>query len=297
MTTIALAIPHCPWDSHRVKSLARIKQALEIRSDRDTCDRVRELAIFAEVGPTPNWVWSKKMFDWMALQTTDYVMQVQDDIVPCPRFWDTVHAALEGIGPQAEVISLYTIADIAAKLGKEKGNWMTSTDWMTGPTWICKTSFMREFVDFRENRLREGWIENIPLNSLNEDTLLGLGAAALGRRVYNPIPALVDHDTMLASQNNPGRKLHKFDRASFSWKAWAGQPGNDLDDLTLPDFWRPRNPVIGSRDRVPHFGLAYSFTPWNFVRWVKDDGKSFGGLPWGKRADQIRFDVVQTETR
>ncbi len=69
----------------------------------------------------------------------------------------------------------------------------------------------------------------------------------------------------------------------------------DLDDLTLPDFWRPRNPVQGSRDRVVHMGLAYSFTPWNFVRWVKDDGMPFGGLPWDKRADQIRTDTVRLE--
>ncbi len=296
MSTIALAMPHCPWDPHRVKSFARIREQLEIRNDRDEGDRFAAIAKFAEVGPTPNHVWSGKMFEWMAAQTTDYVMQVQDDVLLAPRFMDAVTAALKG-APNARVISFYTIAPQAQQLSAQGCNWMTTTDWMTGPCWITTTAFMREFWKFRSTRLRDGWdaldsISRRIKSGLNEDTLLGLGAAALGEKIWNPLPALVDHDTSMPS--NYGNAHGRFNRASFTWKNWQDQ-GNKIEKLYDPEWWKPVNGVPGPATEAVHMGLAYSFTPRNFMRWVIDDGttESYGGVRWAERCDKIENDIVR----
>lgn len=299
MTTIALAVPHCQWDPHRVKSLASIKQQLGIRADRDECDHAK-VAIFPSIGLTPNWVWSEKVFAWLAEQDTEWSMLIQDDIVPVPNFWGVVGAAIKGAAPAgAAAFCFFNVVPPAGSFSKMGCNWVTTADWMVGPSWAVKTSFMREFVhEFRAKRLREGWDEVGPdhrlRSGLNEDTMLGLACAAAGVRIWHPIPSLVDHDVDVPSTYGNG--TFSFNRASFAWKAWSGLHGRPVEDLKDPAVWVPRNPPeSGVKGAAPHLGRAYRFTPHNFHRWVKDDGGDYGGLSWGKRADQLANDLVRLE--
>lgn len=296
-TQFALAIPHCPWDPHRVQNLSKLKERLEIRNDHDECDHAR-VSIFASVGPTPNWIWSDKLFRWLAEQDTEWSLQVQDDVLLVPEFWDVLKAAVAGAETAgAEAISLFTIAPPAPHFAHQGCNWLTTTDWMVGPAWLVKTKFLRDqFVPFRDRRLRTGWNEPDPQtkrlrSGLNEDTLLGLGCAAFGKRIWNPLPALVDHDTSIGSTY--GNAGGKYNKSSFNWVNWMSMPGHpDVQDLKLKEFWIPRNSVQGPRTPAVHLGCAYSFTTYNFLRWCKDDGEDYGGLPWDKRADAIRMDTV-----
>jgi hypothetical protein len=295
MTTIALAVPHCPWDPHRVKSLQRVRQACGLRNDVDDHPHLAAFRLFAEVGPTPPHVWSGKLFQWAAEQGADWVVQVQDDVVPCPDFVDVAKAALSEAGKAgADVVGFFTIAPPAANFAAMGCNWLTTTDWMTGPAWAIRPSFAREFVQFKNLRMRDGWADRVKENSLNEDTLLGLGCAALGRRIWNPLPALVDHDVTVPSHYTRMAADHPYNRSSYSWERWA-KDRHDVADLKDPAFWVPRNPVQGSLDKAVHLGVAYTFTLWNFMRWVKDDGLLFGGIPWDKRADLLKVDTVKLE--
>lgn len=290
---VALATPHCRWDPHRVASLARLQDELGIRNDRDELPApLSSYKVFDSIGPTPNHVWSGWVFEWLAAQDADYVMQLQDDVTLCPDFLKVVEAMLSG-APEAEVIACFTIAPHAAVLSTAGNSWLTTADWLTGPCWITRTSFMREFWHWRQNRLRAGWQARIKETSMNEDTLLGMGAAALGRKVWTPLPAIVDHDTGIPSTY--GNTNGKYNRASLPWQAWL-QLGGTTEKLRDPAYWKPRNVgVPGSTALVPHFGCAYGFTYHNYLRWTVDDGGVYGGLDWGLRADAIRADVVRWE--
>ena len=299
---IALAIPTCQWDPHRVQSLANLKEQLKIRNDRDECSHAR-VSIFPSVGPTPNWVWSGQVFDWLADQDTEWSMLMQDDVVLVPDYWDVLRAALAGAASAgAEAFCLFTIPPPAGSFAQAGANWLTTTDWMVGPNWIVKTSFMREFAwEFRAKRLRPGWNEPDPATNrlrsgLNEDTLLGLACAAYGKRIWHPLPSLVDHDTSVPSTYGNGQ--FAFNKSSFNWKHWGQLNATaDVGDLRDPAYWMPRNPPqLNSRNNpVPHLGCAYSFTTYNFLRWCRDDGDPWGDLPWEARADQIRNDHVNLE--
>ena len=290
---ISLAVPHSRFEVSRQRSLERLKGQLGIRNDRDELPPIlSSFKVFDSLGPTPNHVWSEAVFGWLAEQDADYVMQVQDDVMLCPDFLKVIEAMLAG-APEAEVVACFTIAPNAAVLARDGNSWMTTTDWLSGPAWITRSSFMREFWHFRQNRLRKGWQARIKETSMNEDTLLGMGAAALGRKVWNPLPAVVDHDTSLASTY--GNTNGALNKSSFPWTDWQ-RMGNDVEKLKDPAYWKPRNVgVIGSNTLVPHFGVAYDFTYHNFLRWVSDDGGDYGGLDWAMRADAIRGDRVRWE--
>lgn len=298
--TISLAIPHCRFDPHRVRSLASLKSALEIRNDRDECDRAK-VAIFPSVGPTPNWVWSAQVFEHLAAQDSEWSMLIQDDVIPIPGFWAVVTAAIEGAAAAgAEAFCFFTIVPPAGSFSKMGCNWVTTTDWMVGPCWAVRTSAMREFVEFRKTRLRAGWNSPGPdgrlKSGLNEDTQLGLFLAATGRKIWHPLPSLVDHDVEVPSTYGNGG--FAFNKSSFGWKDWSSLHGLPIEALRDRAFWMPRNPpATGVTGAAPHLGRAYSFTAQNFLRWIVDDGGAYGDLPWDGRYEQLARDIVKVEVQ
>lgn len=301
MTTIALARPTCRWDPHRAKSFERVSQDLGLRNDRDEMPDplVKTVRTFSGPGPEPTYVWSERVFRWMTEQDAEWCFQVQDDVLLCPDFWPVLKAALSALPDSAEIVTLFTLIPQASELADQGCNWATTSDWVTGPFWGARTKFMREQVwPFRQERLRKGWQDNINGrngNSLNEDTLVGFVAAATGRRVWCPVPALVDHDTSMESVASPGRAPHRFDKASYNWRAWSRHTKSDVAILKDPDYWKPRNTAGDLKDPAVHFGCVYSFTYHTMLRWVRDDGGDFGGMTWAERADAIRDDHVAVE--
>lgn len=284
---IALGLPHCPWDPHRTKSFARLRGQLGITANSDTCEHAHDVAVFADVGPQPNWVWSGKLWDWAAGLPSEgpaaptHLLQVQDDVVVAPAFWGILNAMLTAVPDQ--IISLFTIYPHAQQLSQMGARWMTTTDWMTGPAYVMPMADLRAFHVWRA-ALRPGAIQ-----AVNEDTLLGLFCAATGRRVWNPLPAPVDHDASLPS--NYGNDHAGNNRASYTWRQWSP---SDLHSMERPEFWVPTNPVPGSSGIAPHFGRAYPFTPASFCRWVPE-GADHGGMTWDQRIVQIERDIVRTE--
>lgn len=295
---LALAIPNCAFDPHRIRSLALLKEKLGIRNDRDECDRA-EVAVFPSVGPTPNWVWSAKVFDWFESRDSEWSMLIQDDVLPVPGYWDVAEAAISSASAAgAEAFCFFNVIPPAPSFAQQGCNWLTTSDWMVGPNWVVKTSFMRnEFAEFRKKRLRAGWNTPGPngrlASGLNEDTMLGLALASYGKKIWHPIPSLTDHDTSVASTY--GNSGFAFNRASYAWDAWARAP-RAVADLKDPAYWVPRNPpTTGVKGTAPHLGCAYKFTPFNFLRWVHDDGGPYGALPWGERYEQLVADFVRLE--
>ena len=256
---LAVAVPTCmKWDPSRAKSVERVQKVFP------------SATLFAEDGPTPNHVWADKLERWAALQDCTHILQIQDDAIMCPDFETVLGAMLEAVPDQ--VISLFTIHPVAKYLAKDDKNWLTTTDLMTGVANVRPIEIQREFVAWRDAVLEDGGTR-----AINEDTLLGLFCASTGRKIWNPIPAVVDHDTTLTSNYGNQKAVHN--RASVNWM-----------DAPLPDSWAPKTMLHSSGLlQVPHLGRYYPFTPYSYLRWVKDADKH--------QADRIERDVVRVEVK
>lgn len=281
--TIAIAFIHCKFDPDRVKSLAKIKARLGLPAGDSGSlpDGITSVTTIGSVGPEPNHVWANRLFAWAQEQTADDILQIQDDVVLPDRFLDIVKAARTGLGPE-ETLNLFTIGPWAKSLHGLGARFVSTADWMTGPCWLMSRARLSEHFRWIHEGVRDGTKETI-----NEDTLLGLSHAAHGWRIFNPLPALANHDTSLTSHY--GNEKARFNSASFDWTEVP-------DDLTDPKYWVRKNPVPGCPGGdIPHLGTAYSFTAYSYCRWVVPPQRSNGSFDhgaWATRADQIHADRV-----
>lgn len=227
--TFALGIPHAPWIPGREESYARLLAQV-------VGPWIGE--IFDE--KAPNHVWSEEMWEWGAAQDTTHFITLQDDAVVCNGFWK----ALKSTVPQHrdEVIGLHVAHPHAAVLREEGYSWCTTSDAIVGVAYCMPVTLLKEFLAWRAT-LPPGAVE-----AINEDTLVGLWCLVTGRKVYHPLPALVDHDTTLPSTyNNDGHAHRKsacfsadaamFDYVSLATPRHLGRMWDGM--LALVEKWVP----------------------------------------------------------
>lgn len=291
---IALCVPHAPWLPARVVSMARLRAALQ--PEAASLVGYRELTDRA-----PNPEWSGSMFRWLAEQDSDWSLVVQDDALVPENFWAALRAMLAALPRYAQIVGLHVCHPIAGALAREDVRIFTTSDALVGLAWAMRTEALREFVRWRARELEPGWEQPTmrpgdepgrPSGppSLTEDTMIGVWALATGRRVWHPIPAIVDHDTSLESTY--GNDEHEHRRPQVTWAdaarfAHAWEPS----DLEAPGFWQGRFKRIAKRApdgteqgyarahsmdpdviacgaRQPHLGRFYESTPELMRRWV-----------------------------
>lgn len=304
--TISIAFIHAPFRQERVRSLARIKEKLGLAPDDDNAslpDGVASVTTIATSGPevpeyarrddpsmpthlsAPNHVWASRFYAWAHEQKADDVLMLQDDVVLPDRFLDIVKAVRQGVGA-GETVSLFTIGPWAKALHERGARFASTADWMPGPARLVARERIAEHFRWIHEGVRLGCKE-----AINEDTLMGLSHAAHGWRIYNPLPAVADHDDKLESNYGNGKAAHN--RASFSW---AELPDEERERLVDPAYWKRKNPIPGCPGGdVPHLGTAYSFTARDYCRWVMPPQRANGTYDhdaWAKRADEIHADRV-----
>lgn len=287
--TISLAISHTPWVPARVESVKRLADQLELDLERDACPHAYDFQLITD--RAPNDVWSERMWRWAAESPVEHCLFLQDDVEVCPRFWTALRALLEAVPDQ--VIGLEVAHPIARALASAEppSRLFTTSDMLIGPGYVLPRALLREFLEWRRTKLRAGWI-----GTLHEDTMIGLWCATTGRRIYHPVPTLIDHDTSIASTY--GNDDHTNRRPHVTWKdgpkhGHAWDP--DCTDLEGPGFWkgmfqripymtadgtpagyrraRSMDPaVMAAGARVPHLGLFYDTTPARARRWVEGVG-------------------------
>lgn len=249
----ATAISHTPWIPARVESLARLLAELGPLGRTDLPGT--EVRIFDE--RAPNWVWSETMWRWGAETQAHHVAFLQDDVEVAPNFWPALHAMLEAVPDQ--VIGLESAHPEGKSLALEGHRWATTSDYLVGPGYVLPRALLEEFLRWRRDALRPKAVEEI-----SEDSLIGLWCWCTGRRVWHPIPTIIDHDTSIESTY--GNDAHSCRKPSVTWK--------DADVLDLNpkrlehvDFWRPEvaEPV--------HLGRVYNATPWTARMWLRDPAK------------------------
>lgn len=288
--TIALAVPWCPWLPERCAAKARLFAALGLDSVRQSGAWVYDFREFTE--QLPNDQWSEQVFTWLAAQDVEWCMQIQEDALVPENFWPAVYALLEALPAEADVVGLHVCHPMTGELAANDVRLFTTADALVGVCWIVRREVLVEFLRWRAEELRDGWRTPVPpknLPGITEDTMLGLFAMATGRRIWHTVPALVDHDTTMASVH--GNDEHVNRRPRVTWRdsdaygrAWLPE------DLEHPGFWRGEFKRLPEKDpemqptgrwiravsyepEPPrHLGRFYEATPGLARKWVKGFG-------------------------
>jgi hypothetical protein len=245
--TIALAIPHTPWIPERVESMGRLLDELGITMTGGGQPAyetpLQHFRIFFD--RAKNWEWSGAMWTWLARTDATHCLQLQDDVRVAPNFWPALRAMLEAVPDQ--VICLEVVHPAVVAVAREGYRWMTTSDLMVGVGYVLPRALLVEFLEWRSNLTLRA-LEAIP-----EDTLLAVWCVATGRRIWSPIPTIIDHDTSIPSTY--GNDHHQHRRPPVRWDThWTTG-----DALEHANVWGLGN--------VPHLGRFWDLTPL-LERWV-----------------------------
>lgn len=258
----ALAISHTPWVPARVESLGRLVEQLGPLGRTDLPGT--EVRVFSD--RAPNWAWSEEMWRWGAETQAQHVVFLQDDVIVAPNFFPALHAMLEAVPDQ--VIGLEAAHPYGKRLALEGHRWYTTGDFLVGPGYVLPRALLGEFLKWRRDALRPHAVEYI-----TEDTMIGLWCWCTRRRIWHPIPTIIDHD--LTIESTYGNGAHKHRRPSVTWKD-TDVVGFELGALENAEWWErgygdfgdsgPEEPHQGP----PHLGRVYNATPWTARMWLRD---------------------------
>ena len=242
-------------------------------------------------------VWAEKLLRWGLEQAetlgVTHLVQLQDDVIPAPNFWKAAAALVEAYPDQ--LLGLETAHPLAPQLAADPDETIriiTTTDGLIGVGWIFPIPLVREFLEWRATKLKPGGIE-----AITEDTLIGVWCLATGRRVFHPVPTLIDHD--LSLESTYGNDAHANRRPTVRWDM-ANQFGDawDARELEAPNFWR------GGRKRVPLYApdgttflemrTAYNTDPSGASKAIRHLGRFYDATPsmarqWVEGFDERAF--------
>ncbi len=239
---LALSITHAPWEGQRVASMARLRGALGIADGR--CAEV--VAYHEETQRAPWWIWADSQWRWgeSCEQATHALFMQEDSVVP-PVFWPALKAIVAA--HPADLIALHCPHPGSMKLAREGVHWCSTADGLVGLAYVFPRGLLREFIRWRETSLRPG---GASAPELAEDSFINVWCVSTGRRVYHPIPTIVDHDTSLRS--TWGADSHAYRRPRVLWSDGEAC-GWTPEDLERPEFWKTR---------CQHLGRVYQKTHW-----------------------------------
>jgi hypothetical protein len=251
---IALGVSHTPWVPERVVSLDRLTRGLGLNSYAAPVRRGAEHVwsrIFSERGP--NWCWSESMWQWAAEDDSTHCLFLQDDVTVSPNFWPALQAMLHAVPD--EIIGLEAAHPAGRTIARAGGRWYTTADMLIGPGYVMPRESLHAFLEWRKTSLARG-----ALQAIDEDTMIGVFALATRRRIWHPVPTLIDHDTSVASTY--GHDNHKNRRPSVLWTD-GDVCGWELADLEEESWWRD-GPGL-----TVHLGRFYSHSHWLAKQWVR----------------------------
>jgi hypothetical protein len=278
--TFALGIPTCAdWVPARAESLARLRIALG-DPQRDSDAAIAEgkhparWRIFRD--RAPNHVWAVEMWGWAASTDATHFVTLQDDAKVAPNFWAAL-SAMVAIRSD-DVLGLEVVHDAAPVLASRGHRWMSTNDCLVGVGYVVPMPVLREFLKWRASELRAHAFEldarGVP--NLTEDTSLALFCMATGRRIYHPLPTIIDHDVALASTYANDAHAHR--RPLVVWNPVR------LDELGDPDYWL--SPRTGR-----HVGRFYAHSVKmleHFAKEVSDDERA-----WLRSEDAVGLATIR----
>lgn len=169
------------------------------------------------------WTWAARQAD---IGCT-HLLQLQDDIVPGPRFWERLSAMVEA-NPDA-IIGLQSQHPIGRSLANMGRRWYKTQAWLVGPQYVMPLT--------GPNRIGEmlNWLDEHPevvANSIGEDVTISTWVKNTRRYVWHPIPAIADVDMTIPSTYE-GNDLHDHRRPTVTWH------GYNEAQLESIEYWTP----------------------------------------------------------
>lgn len=250
---ISLAISHTPWIPERVEVMGNLCLELGIaygpHSHIDN-NSFAVVQVFDE--KAPNHVWSEKMWEWAAGEDVDWCLFLQDDTVLRTSaekegaFYDLLVCRLEEAEEKAAyIVGLHVAHPAARALEDDRKLSFATSDGVVGVGYAVRRQTLAEFLQWRCLDLEDGAIEKT-----TEDGLLALYALAHDLAVYHPLPALIDHNTSLASTYGNDDHSNR-------------QTTSRLD----PALWYVR---AHEAPRTPHLGRFYEASPKMLAEVLRD---------------------------
>lgn len=270
---LAVAISHTPWIPERVLSMKRLKSQLGIIGECDGVIFDNEILpndvdgwYFEMTDRAPNHVWSERMWTW-ATECGDatHAVFLQDDVTVGADFWKRLQAMISAAPDQ--IIGLEAAHPMCANLLRAGARWCTTTDGLIGVGYVMPIRVLKEFLAWRATKLLPKALEQI-----SEDTLIDVFAMHTKRKIWHPVPTIIDHDIELKSTY--GNDNHTNRRPTATWADFA-KLGGDVGRLARPEFWTQDTPP-------PHLGRFYA-TSFQLLRAVT-------GI------DQAEIDEVERDT-
>jgi hypothetical protein len=240
---VSLGISHTPWIPERVESLARL---------RATLPDPPAVRVFGD--RAPNWSWSESMWRWALETDADYHLFLQDDVTVAPNFWPALQAMLHAVPD--EIIGVEAAHPGGRTIARDGGRWYTTADMLIGPGYVMPRESLHAFLEWRKTSLARG-----ALQAIDEDTMIGVFALATRRRIWHPVPTIIDHDTSVASTY--GHDNHKNRRPSVLWTD-GDVCGWEPADLEEESWW-----MDDGAAPPPHLGRFYTHSHWLAKQWVR----------------------------
>jgi hypothetical protein len=200
--SFALGIPHTPWKVDRAKSYRRMMEVVSnapLRTMAVDSAGYHYCRTFTD--RAANWQWSGAMWRWAVEADASHFLSLQDDVIPSPNFWPELRSMVDAYPDQ--VIGLESVHP-ACKDAHSRGDRMiTTSDGLVGVGYVLPTYQLAQFLEWRASLIK-GAVE-----SITEDSLLCMWCVVTGRRVYHPVPTIIDHDVTLASTYGNDKHAHR----------------------------------------------------------------------------------------
>lgn len=170
----------------------------------------------------PNHSWAFKMREKWIASGCDVGLTLQDDTIVPEDFAPMFHAMLSYL-PTRSVLGLASSHPLQTEIYRQGHRYYRTKAWVIG--W----GYAMHMVDVEE--FHKWTIANpIRTQTTNEDSLLNEWIIETSRDVWHPVPAIIDHDTSLASTYANDDHVHR--RPMVTWR--------DVDaDLTHAQYWLP----------------------------------------------------------
>lgn len=244
-------MPHAPWISARVESLARlltelfvpahipIDGASQLCMSGTLADGLTRLRVFDE--KCPNWKWSRDLWAWAAETSATHLVQLQDDVITAPNFWAALSAMVEAMPNQ--IIGLQGAHEKFRTLAKEGHRWASSSAWMVGVGYIIPRETLPALLAYRDG------LPAAVVQATNEDDLISRFCMDTGHMIMHPIPTIIDHDTSIESTYGNGE--HMFRRPTVTWREYGD------DEIGRVDFWALKSNAAIPTVSNPHLNRCW----------------------------------------
>lgn len=192
-----IGIAHASFAEGRAEGLARLRAQLDPQG----------ATVYVQVSDTKEHaqVWARRLWAWAAAQDSPAIL-LNDDVTVSPDLVARVDAMTD-ILPN-EIIALHSQLPAARSLAEAGVTWLRSY-WCSGPGYVLPRSV--------SSKLDE-WVGDTAkpiLDAYNEDGYLQMWAWGRRRPIWHCLPALVQHDTEIAS--TLGYDKHTLRVAVVDW--------------------------------------------------------------------------------